>query len=161
MDRIAALGPRQGWCAYLFVLLKRPELVAVADYRLGQVLRRGGPAGKAVAVVLHTLARVWSSTDIHPSAEIGGGLLIDHGYVVVGPRSILGQRCRLYQGVTVGQNRGLEPTIGDDVVLSPGAKILGDVRIGDGALVGANAVVLDDIPSGATAVGVPARVIGC
>lgn len=160
LDRQHAIRDRGGWALYALEVARRPELVPILEYRVSRVLRRLGPPGKVLSGVLHLLARVWSGTDIHPHAQIGGGLLIDHGPgVVVGPGVQMGRMCRLYQGATLGQNHGGEPTLGDAVTLSPGAKVLGAVTIGDGATIGANAVVLIDVPAGATAVGVPARAI--
>ena len=100
--------------------------------------------------------------EIHPAAAIGRNLFIDHGMgVVIGETSILGDDITLYQNVTLGGLSGRagkrHPTIGDRVTIGAGATILGDIAIGAGARVGANAVVLQDIPPGTTAVGVPAR----
>src|SRR5882724_9156099 len=94
-------------------------------------------------------------------ARIGEGLYISHfGNIIVHPDTIMGERCSLSQGVTIGVLGGDGPgvpRIGSDVYIGAGAKILGPVTIGDGAIIGANAVVIDDVPAGATAVGVPAR----
>ena len=158
-DRRALVGESGGKRAYVSAIIRRPEAVAVVEYRISRVLRQNR-IGSLLAVALHVCARVWSSVDIHPEATIGGGLLIDHGPgVVIGPGSVLGRNCRLYQGVTVGQNHGVEPTLGNGVILSPGAKVLGGINIGDGALIGANAVVLSDVPAGGVSVGIPARVL--
>jgi len=101
--------------------------------------------------------------EIHPGARIGKGLFIDHGLgVVIGETSILGDNITLYQGVTLGgtgKEKGKRhPTIGNNVVVGAGAKILGNIEIGDNSYVGANAVVIKDVPPNSTVVGVPGRI---
>ncbi len=106
------------------------------------------------------LSRAVTGVEIHPAARIGNGFFIDHGSgVVIGETAEIGDRVTLYQGVTLG-GTGLQPgkrhpTIGDDVTLGAGAKLLGPVVVGDGAKVGANTVVVEDVPPGATVVGIP------
>lgn len=102
--------------------------------------------------------------EIHPGAKIGKGLLIDHGMgVVIGETAEIGDNCTLYQGVTLGgtgKDTGKRhPTLGDNVLVGAGAKILGPFKVGDNAKIAAGAVVLEEIPPNSTAVGVPARVI--
>lgn len=102
--------------------------------------------------------------DIHPAACIGSGIFIDHGTgVVVGETAVVGDECTLFQDVTLGgtgkETGDRHPKIGRGVMVCAGAKILGNVRIGDGAKIGAASVVLIDVPAGATAVGVPATVL--
>lgn len=102
--------------------------------------------------------------EIHPGARIGKGLLIDHGgSVVIGETAEIGDDCTIYQGVTLGGtglNKGKRhPTLGDRVLVGTGAKILGPFRVGNDAKIAANAVVLDEVPDSATAVGVPARIV--
>ncbi len=103
--------------------------------------------------------------EIHPGATIGEGLFIDHGMgVVIGETAIIGNHVTLFHGVTLGgigrsQTDKRHPTVEDGVIIGAGAKILGNITIGRGAKIGANAVVLDDIPPYQTAVGVPARVV--
>jgi serine O-acetyltransferase len=106
----------------------------------------------------------WSvicGSDIHPDAQIGGGLVMPHpNGVVMHQDAVIGTNCMVMQQVTIGQlAHGAVPRLGSGVYVGAGAKILGPVVIGDGAAVGANAVVLDHVPAGATAVGVPARVV--
>ena len=101
--------------------------------------------------------------DIHPGAQIGEGLFIDHGTgVVIGETAVLGKNVTLYQGVTLGgtgKDKGKRhPTLGDNVMVGAGAKVLGPINIGNNVKVAANAVVLKDIPDNCTAVGVPARI---
>ncbi len=102
--------------------------------------------------------------EIHPGAKIGKRLFIDHGMgVVIGETAEVGDDCTLYQGVTLGgtgKNHGKRhPTLGNNVMVGAGAKVLGPFSVGDNALVAAGAVVLDEVPANATAVGVPARVV--
>ena len=119
---------------------------------------------KFIALILHYLSRVVYSIDIHPAAQLSGGIVIDHGIgVVIGSTAKVGSGTIIYHGVTLGARYILEgkrhPDIGRNVVLGAGAKILGPVLIGDNVKVGANSVVLNDVKEGRTVVGVPARVI--
>lgn len=102
--------------------------------------------------------------EIHPAATIGEGLFIDHGVgVVIGETAEIGKNCTIYQGVTLGgtgKDHGKRhPTLGDNVLVGAGAKVLGPVKIGNNVRIAAGAVVLDNIPDDCTAVGVPARVV--
>jgi len=119
---------------------------------------------KFIARFLSQRARHKTGIEIHPAAEIGKGLFIDHGMgVVIGETTVIGDNCTLYQGVTLGgtgKDHGKRhPTLGDNVMVGAGAKVLGPFRVGDNARVAAGAVVLDEVPDNATAVGVPARVV--
>ena len=105
-------------------------------------------------------ARIVTGVEIHPAAEIGQEFFIDHGAgVVVGETAVIGSRVTLYQGVTLGgtgfQRGKRHPTLGDNVTVGSGAKLLGPIAVGDGAKVGANTVVVEDVPPGATVVGNP------
>ncbi len=102
--------------------------------------------------------------EIHPAATIGKGLFIDHGSgVVIGETAVIGDNCTIYQGVTLGgtgKHTGKRhPTLGNNVMVGAGAKVLGPVRIGDNAKIAAGAIVLTEIPSNSTAVGIPAKVV--
>lgn len=103
--------------------------------------------------------------EIHPGATIGKDLFIDHGMgLVIGETTVIGDNVTLYHGVTLGGVEGVEktkrhPTIEDNVMIGAGAKILGNITVGENSKIGANAVVLKDVPKNATAVGVPARII--
>lgn len=108
--------------------------------------------------------RVWSlvtGAEIPLNAQIGGGLLIPHpNGIVIHPGVEIGPNCLIFQQVTLGSGKGGVPIIGGHVDIGAGAKIFGGVQIGDHAQIGANAVVIADVPPGATAVGIPARIVG-
>ncbi|WP_160147635.1 serine O-acetyltransferase [Arthrobacter sp. TS-15] len=96
-----------------------------------------------------------------PPGVFGPGLRIAHpGTIVVNPQVVVGSGCTVHQGVTLGSSGGLVPKVGSNVWIGPGAQIFGGIRIGDGAVIGANAVVNRDVPRGAFMAGVPARVVG-
>ncbi|MDD4909464.1 MAG: serine O-acetyltransferase [Candidatus Omnitrophica bacterium] len=116
-----------------------------------------------IARLISVVARHFTGIEIHPGAKIGKGLFIDHGMgVVIGETSILGDNITLYQGVTLGgtgKEKGKRhPTLGNNVVIGAGAKVLGNIAVGDNSYVGANAVVIKDVPPNSTVVGVPGRV---
>lgn len=109
-------------------------------------------------------ARFFTGIEIHPAAKIGKGLFIDHGMgVVIGETTEIGDNCTLYQGVTLGgtgKDKGKRhPTLGNNVMVGAGAKILGPFTVGNDSKVAANAVVLSEVPPNCTAVGVPARIV--
>ena len=110
-------------------------------------------------------SRWLTGIEIHPGAKIGNGVFIDHGMgVVIGETAEVGDGCTIYQGVSLGGTslyKGVKrhPTLGRNVVVSAGAKVLGGFTVGDNAKIGANAVVIKPVPEGATAVGIPARII--
>ena len=117
-----------------------------------------------IARMISQFARFMTGIEIHPGAQIGWGLFIDHGSgVVIGETTVIGNDCTLYQGVTLGgtgkDSGKRHPTLGDNVMVGSGAKILGPFKVGDNARIAANAVVLEEIPADCTAVGVPARVV--
>lgn len=102
--------------------------------------------------------------EIHPGAQIGKGLFIDHGNgVIIGETAIIGDNVTLYQGVTLGgtgkEHGKRHPTVGDNVMISAGAKVLGSFTIGNNSKIGAGSVVLEEVPAGSTVVGVPGRVV--
>jgi serine O-acetyltransferase len=123
-----------------------------------------GPLGavrKKIAVLRHRFWSVVTSADIPINSRIGGGLLIPHpNGIVIAPDAVIGLNCLLFQQVTIGHADGGVPTLGGHVDVGAGAKILGPVHVGDHARVGANAVVVDNVPDGATVVGIPARILG-
>jgi serine O-acetyltransferase len=119
---------------------------------------------KWLARFLSHIGRWFTGIEIHPGAMIGRRCFIDHGMgVVIGETALIGDDCTLYHGVTLGGtswNKGKRhPTLADGVVVGAGAKILGPITIGRGAKIGSNAVVVKDVPEGATAVGIPARIL--
>lgn len=110
------------------------------------------------------IGRFWTGIEIHPGAQIGKGLIIDHGMgVVIGETAIVGDDCLIYHGVTLGgtgkEHCKRHPTLGNRVMVGSGAKILGNITLGDRVQIGANAVVMKDVPADHTAVGIPARII--
>ena len=117
-----------------------------------------------LARLLSQLAKWFTGVEIHPAATIGRRLVIDHGTgIVIGATTQIGDDCLLYQGVTLG-GTGIatgkrHPTLGNNIMVGSGAKILGPIRIGDNARVAANSVVLRDVPENSTVVGVPGRVV--
>lgn len=117
-----------------------------------------------LARLISQLNKFFTGVEIHPGAQIGRGLFIDHGEgVVIGETSIIGHNCTIYQGVTLGgtgkETGKRHPTIGNNVMIGAGAKVLGPFAVGDNSKIAANAVVLDEVPPNSTAVGVPARIV--
>ena len=117
-----------------------------------------------LARVLSHFTRWITGIEIHPGATVGRRVFIDHGMgVVIGETAVIGDDCTLYHGVTLGGtswNRGKRhPTLLSGVVIGAGAKVLGPLTVGEGAKIGSNAVVVRDVPAGATAVGIPARIV--
>jgi len=144
------------------VLLCYPGLHAVVVHRLSHWLYNRRLF--TLARILSQVARFFTQIEIHPGAKIGQGLFIDHGCgVVIGETAEIGNNVTIYQGVTLGgtgKERGKRhPTIGNNVVISTGAKILGSFRVGDYAKIGAGSVVLREVPPYSTVVGVPGRVV--
>lgn len=135
---------------------------AVWAYRRAHWLWEHGAHTLASLVARRTRKRY--GVEIHPAAQIGRRFMIDHGMgIVIGETAEVGDDCLIYHGVTLGgtgKDQGKRhPTIGNNVLLSTGSKVLGPFKVGDGARIAANAVVLKEIPENATAVGVPARVV--
>ncbi|MBD5131529.1 MAG: serine O-acetyltransferase [Clostridiales bacterium] len=117
-----------------------------------------------LARILSGLARFFTGIEIHPGATIGRGVFIDHGAgVVIGETAVVGNNVVIYQGVTLGgtgKDKGKRhPTVGNNVMISSGAKVLGPFTVGNGAKIGAGSVVLHEVPPNATVVGVPARIV--
>jgi serine O-acetyltransferase len=144
------------------VLTTYPGIHALLIHRLSHGLWHAGL--KWLARWLSGLARWFTGIEIHPGAQIGRRFFIDHGMgVVIGETAVIGDDCTLYHGVTLGgtswQKGKRHPTLGNDVVVGAGAKVLGPIDIADGARIGSNAVVVKSVPAGSTVVGVPGRLI--
>ncbi|MBQ8786482.1 MAG: serine O-acetyltransferase [Oscillospiraceae bacterium] len=117
-----------------------------------------------IARCISQFARFLTGIEIHPGAKIGKGFFIDHGAgVVIGETTEIGDNCLVYQGVTLGgtgKEKGKRhPTLGNNVMVGSGARVLGPFKVGDNAKIAANAVVLEEVPPNCTAVGVPARIV--
>ena len=145
-------------CIFLY-----PSLKAVVYHRIAHKLYLKN--NLFLARYVSQRARRITGIEIHPGAKIGKNLFIDHGMgVVIGETAEIGDNVTIFHGVTLGGIGGEKgekrhPTVEDDVLIGSGAKILGPLTIGKGAKIGANSVVLDDVPAYATAVGAPARII--
>jgi serine O-acetyltransferase len=147
--------------SFLEVLLTYSGLHAIIIYRITHAL-----VGMRIPFFprwLSQVGRFLTGIEIHPGARIGKGFFIDHGMgVVIGETTITGDNVTIYQGVTLGgtgKEKGKRhPTIGNNVVIGTGAKVLGNITIGDNSYIGANAVVIKDVPPNSTVVGVPGRI---
>lgn len=146
------------------VILNYPGVHAMFFYRINHFL--WNIHLKIIARFLSQVARFLTGIEIHPGATIGKRFFIDHGMgVVIGETTVIGDDCHLYQGVTLGGVGTGEcvgkrhPTLANNVMISAGAKIIGDVTIGDNSIVGASSVVLKDVPPNCTVVGVPGRIV--
>lgn len=146
---------------YVEVLLTYSGLHAIISHRIAHsihILKI-----PFIPRLLSQLNRFITGIEIHPGAQIGNGLFIDHGMgVVIGETSIIGDNVTIFQGATLGgtgKEKGKRhPTIGNNVVIGAGAKVLGNITIGDNVQIGANAVVVKEVPANATVVGVPGRI---
>jgi serine O-acetyltransferase len=148
--------------SYLEVLICYPGLHAVWAHHLSHWLWRRGM--RFLARLNSQLARLFTGIEIHPGAEIGRRLFIDHGMgTVIGETAIVGDDVTLYQGVTLGgtgKEKGKRhPTVGNSVSIGSGAKLLGNITIGDNCRVGAGSVVLRSVPPNSTIVGVPGHIV--
>ncbi|MBM3243639.1 MAG: serine O-acetyltransferase [Candidatus Omnitrophica bacterium] len=147
--------------SFIEILLLYQGIHALISYRIAHLFYKAGIF--FIARYISQLTRFATGIEIHPGAEIGKRLFIDHGMgVVIGETAIIGDDVLIYQGVTLG-GTGLEkgkrhPTIGSNVVIGAGAKVLGNITIGDNSYIGSNAVVINDVPQNSTVVGVPGRI---
>ena len=145
------------WEVFLY-----PSFRAIMNYRVSHKLYTKGHFFLARYLSQRSARR--TGIEIHPGATIGRGLFIDHGHgVVIGETAIVGDNVTLYQGVTLGgtgkESGKRHPTIGNNVMISAGAKVLGSFEIGDNCKIGAGSVVLSPIPSNCTVVGIPGRIV--
>ena len=143
------------------VVLCYPGVHALAFHRIAHAIWRRG--WRIPARFLSHVARFLTGIEIHPAAKIGSGLFIDHGMgVVIGETAEVGENVTLLQGVTLGgtslKREKRHPTLGDNVVVGAGAKIIGAFKIGDGSRIGAGSVVVREVPTNSVVVGVPGRV---
>lgn len=150
-------APRSRW-----EILTYPGVWAVGFHRVAHALYRADLF--LLARMVNHFSRFLTAIDIHPGARIGKNLFIDHGFVVIGETSIIGDNVTIYQGATLGGTNPTNgvggkrhPTIGNDVIISLHAAVLGPITVGDGAKIGANAVVTKDVQPGATMIGIPAK----
>ena len=147
----------------LEILINYPGFHAIFWHRIASIL--WGIGLRLIARIISNILRTLTGIEIHPAARIKEGFFIDHGMgVVIGETSEIGKNVTIYQGVTLGgvsANAGKRhPTIGDNVIVGAGSKILGPLNIGSNTKIGANSVVIDDIPENSTVVGVPGKVVG-
>ncbi|MFL2631005.1 MAG: serine O-acetyltransferase [Thermodesulfobacteriota bacterium] len=147
----------------LEILINYPGFHAIFWHRIASIF--WGIGLRLIARIISNILRTLTGIEIHPAATIKEGFFIDHGMgVVIGETSEIGKNVTIYQGVTLGgvsANAGKRhPTIGDNVIVGAGSKILGPLNIGSNTKIGANSVVIDDIPENSTVVGVPGKVVG-
>ncbi len=145
----------------LEIALLYPGLHAIMAYRIAHSLWR--LKIPFIPRAVSQLSRFLTGIEIHPGAQIGHNFFIDHGMgVVIGETTIIGDNVTLFQGVTLGgtgKEKGKRhPTLGNNIVVGAGAKVLGNITIGDNSYIGANAVIVKDVPHNATIVGVPGRI---
>ncbi len=149
-------------CSRIELFFNYPGLVALVHYRFAHVLYVHGWC--MFARIIMGFTQFLTHIDIHPAAQIGSSVFIDHGIgVVIGETAIVGDNVTIYQGVTLGgvslERTKRHPTICDGVVIGAGAKILGNITIGQNAKIGANSVVICSVPENSTAVGIPAKIL--
>ncbi len=161
-DIQAALERDPAATSALEVILCYPGFHARQFHRLAHFLYKRRM--RLLARIVSHISRFLTGIEIHPGAKIGEGLFIDHGMgVVIGETAEIGDNCHLYQGVTLGgtstKRTKRHPTLGNNVVVGAGAKIIGAVTIGDNAKIGAGSVVVSNVPPNATVVGVPGHVV--
>jgi len=139
-----------------------PGVWSLATHRVAHKIYQKG--FKTLARVLSGIVQIFTNIDLHPACKVGRRVFIDHGIgIVVGETAEIGNDVTLYQGVSLGgvslEKKKRHPTIRDGVVIGAGAKVLGDIEIGENSKIGANSVVIKPVPPDSTAIGIPARVI--
>lgn len=146
------------------VFLLYPGIHAVLWHKVAHAFYRCNM--KFIARAISQSVRFFTGIEIHPGAQIGRGLFIDHGMgVVIGETTIIGDDCTIYQGATLGgtgkETGKRHPTLGNNVMVGSGAKVLGPFKVGDNSKIAAGAVVLSEVPENSTCVGVPATIVKC
>jgi len=161
---LLAVEERDSACHELYVpFLYFKGFHALQTHRVAHCLWQNGR--KSLALFFQNRMSTEFGVDIHPAARLGRGIMLDHATgLVIGETAVVGNNVSILQSVTLGGTGKVEgdrhPKIGDGVLISAGAKILGNIRVGEGAKVGAGSVVLDDVPAHTTVAGVPAKVVG-
>lgn len=145
----------------LEIILNYPGVHAIFFYKISHYLYRKNLF--LISRLISNIGRFFTGIEIHPGAQIAKGLFIDHGMgVVIGETAVIGENVTLFHGVTLGgtgKDKGKRhPTLGKNVIVGAGAKILGPIEIGDNVKVGANAVILESIPDDKTVVGIPGKI---
>ncbi len=158
--RIRAVDPAAR--SFLEIWLLYSGLHAIRSHRYAYWCHNHGL--RFLARAISQFSKFRTGIEIHPAAKIGKGVFIDHGSgVVIGETAVVGDNCIIYQGATLGgtgkETGKRHPTLGENVMVGCGARVLGPITIGDNVKIAANAVVLNDLPANSTAVGVPARVV--
>lgn len=148
--------------SWVDIVFNYPGVWAIVNYRIAHFFYTKN--FKTIAKIISGISRLLTGVDLHPAATIGERIFLDHATgIVIGATTIIEDRVLIYQGVTLGGvslNKGKRhPTIKSDVVIGAGAKILGNITIGENSKIGANSVVVKDVPPNSTAVGIPARII--
>lgn len=162
-EDLTAFASRNGLAVKLKIILLSHAFHLVFFCRLGQFLSKFPMLGSLFRILFEYFIRIVFSSDISLKARIGPGLVIVHGHdIVIGGEVVIGSRCKILNGVTLGNKdtesgSNQQPIVGDDVVIGTGAKILGHVIVGNNVVIGANSVVLTDIPSDHTFAGIPAK----
>lgn len=161
-DEIAVIRQRDPAIHSAMEVFLYPSFKVMLHYRLAHKLYNGRHYFLARWVSQRGVRK--TGIEIHPGAQIGKGFFIDHGNgVIIGETAIIGDNVTMYQGVTLGgtgkEHGKRHPTIGNNVMISAGAKVLGSFKIGDNSKIGAGSVVLEEVPPGSTVVGVPGRVV--
>ncbi len=165
IDSIILRDPAAG--SRLGVVFLYPTFHVMFFYKIGNIFWRYNL--KFIARFIMYFARIFTGIEIHPAAKIGKNFFMDHGLgIVIGETTEIGENVTIYQGVTLGgimpsvesdtqRNQKRHPTIGNNVIIGSGAQILGAIKVGDNARIGANSVVTKDVPANVTVAGVPAR----
>ena len=146
----------------LYVILLYPGFHALLFYRIAHFLSNLNL--NFIARLISQFARFLTGIEIHPGAKIGKRLFIDHGMgIVIGETTTIGDNCTVYHGVTLGgtgkDKNKRHPDLGDNVIVGCGAKVLGPIKIGNNVKIGANAVVLKEVPCNSTVVGIPGKIV--